>query len=237
VEVRLLGDAAETVYLPAWALVEYRPESGQGESRLAVWRFGPEGEARALYTPDPRWLRALLRRLEEARGNRQKELEWVHPRLLVRGEERMAWWRPAWPAPMHFTLPALEDLSGEVFPQPPLLFLQVREQIHLFALPKEQRPGPDTPLLLAPYFNYYTDRGWVCWGTGPVPPKEERANLEAWENAFFASAFSHASGAPLKKGTLSDLWRGLKGKKRFPLGRLKPAGLTVREAVERLLGR
>ncbi|RTG96036.1 hypothetical protein, partial [Thermus scotoductus] len=78
--------------------------------------------------------------------------------------------------------------------------------------------------------------GWVCWGNGPVPEGGERNNPEAWEAAFFAGAFSHVGENPLRRGSLPQLWRKLAGRKRFPTGRIKEAGLTLGEAVALLLG-
>lgn len=226
-QVREVG--SDTLYRPMWALVEYRSQE-LGQSRLAVWRLGPDGEPRALYAPSPRWVRGFLKR---ALG--EKEVEWFHPRVLARAEEGLVWWRPAWPAPMEFALPALKGLSGKSLPQPPLLFVRRGTSIHLFALPKDERPGPQTPLLLAPYPNYYPDRNWVCWGSGPIPPEELLDSPEAWESAFFGSAFTHMGGSVLKEGSLVDLWRRLARRKRFPVEALKPADLTVERAVARLL--
>lgn len=230
-EVRILAEA-QVLHPPRWALVDYGPLPNGG-SLLAVWRYDREGRPVSLHAPNRAWVERVLRELLPG----EQGVEWTHPRLLARSRGGMAWWRPAWPAAMHFALPALADLSGQVFPQPPLVFVRVGPKVHLFALKEDRRPGPDTPLCLAPYFNYHGGRrGWVCWGNGPVPEEGERNNPEAWEAAFFAGAFSHVGENPLRRGSLPQLWRKLAGRKRFPTGRLKEAGLTLGEAVALLLG-
>ena len=205
----------ESEFRPSVALVLYEGE----EEVLLAFRFDQEGNPTSLFAPD----RDLLERLL-GRGMR-----YLHPRVVAAGTG-VAWWRPAWPAPMHFSLPALADLSGQVFPQPPLLSPPPGEKLLVYALPEDRRPTPDTPLLLAPYPNLFPD-GAVCWGSTRLPGGEDP---EAWEAAFFEGAFSHAGSLrPLKRGSLTDLWRKLAGKRRFPVGRLKAAGLTLGE----LLGR
>lgn len=214
VEAELEGTAQ-----PVAALVFY--EAGFGTVAL-LYRY--EGKAVSVSAPDPGYLAALVEGLRGTGG-----VEFLHPRLVARGLGVRAWWRPAWKAPLHFTLPALKDLSGQVFPQPPLLFVEKGERLEVYALPEDRRPSPDTPLLLAPYFNLYGHGpgGGVCLGTG-----RRGRDVEDWESAFFESAFSHLGGTrPLKEGSLVDLWRSLAGQEAFPLEVLREAGLTLAQAV------
>jgi PRTRC genetic system protein B len=209
---------------PHTALTLYK--SGP-EHLLVYWKF-QDGQPVSMHIPTPAWLERFLARLLN-----QAAVTYLHPRLIAQGPGLQVWWRPAQPAAMFFTMPALPPLSAQTFPHPPLLFIQKKQTNPLYALPADERPTPHTPLLYAPYPNYNPQNGWVCWGSGAVPPE---ATPEAWEQAFFQSAFSHTLGAmPLKRGNLVDLWQGLANKPRFPLTRLKKAGKTGQQAVAQVI--
>lgn len=209
-------------WIPSWALVAYRREGEASPSAVLAWRLDRKGRPVGAYHPKGEAVAAFLRALEG-----EERVEWIHPRVLARGPGFLAWWRPAGPAPMWWTIPGLAPLSGRPFPQPPLVFMRKEGRVFVFALEGEGRPGRDTPLLMAPYPNT-DERGWVCWGTGEQPPE---GTPEAWERAFFSSAFTHTTAQPLKRGNLVKLWRELVGKERFPVERLRRAGLTLEQAV------
>ncbi|MEN2981302.1 MAG: hypothetical protein ABDH20_01440 [Thermus sp.] len=215
-------------WIPSWALVAYRREEEATPSAVLAWKLDEEGQPVGAYHPQGEALAVFLGALEG-----ERTVEWVHPRLLARGPGLAVWWRPAWPAPMWWTIPELAPLSGKIFPQPPLVFIRRKNQVFTFALEREERPGKDTPLLMAPYPNT-NGRGWVCWGSGEKPLED---TPEAWEAAFFASAFTHTTAQPLRRGSLLKLWKGLAGKGHFPTRRLRGAGLTLGEALERTRGR
>lgn len=214
----MVVEAAEGPAAPVAALVFYR----SGVESFALLYHYEEGEAVSVEAPDPDKLRILVERLSGESG-----VEFLHPRLVAKGPGLAVWWRPAWPAPLYFTLPDLKDLSGEVFPQPPLLFVARGETLQVFALPENKRPGPDTPLLVAPYFNLIGWGGGVCLGS-----TRRGRDPEDWESAFFESAFSHLGGVrPLKEGSLVDLWRRLAGAERFPVEVLRETGRTLKEVL------
>lgn len=213
-------------YEPLSALALY--SNGRGQVLLS-WKY-KDGQPVSMQAPSEAWLAEFLRGVLQ-----QEMVEYLHPRLIARGPGFTAWWRPAQPTTMFFTMPALQELSGQVFPQPPLLFIRRNRAVYIYALPTDERPGPETPLLYAPYPNYQPDTGWVCWGNAPLP---QEAAPEAWEEGFFASAFSHILGrVPLKGGNLVTLWQGLAAKQRFPLSRLRKAGKTVGQVLEEVAQR
>lgn len=214
------------VYEPKAALVLYADPENPAATLPALVRFR-EGRPASVHAPTAGTLRRFARQLlsqQETQGVR-----FLHPRVVAEGEGLMAWWRPAGPAVLHFTMPALHEVSGKSFPLPPLLFVLKGGEVFVFALPKDARPEPDTPLLAAPFPNRNAN-GWVCWGSGRRP---SRKTPEAWEAAFFESAFSHLNDNPVQ-GNLVALLKSLPGRRRFPVSRLKKLGLTVREVLRRL---
>ena len=103
------------------------------------------------------------------------------------------------------------------------------------AMATTSRPGPETPLKTAPYWN--TDsRGLVCAGSMRVPESSDIASIPGWEGSYFQSEFTHAAGAvrlTSHPGGFIGLWRSLAGRKRFPVQYLTDAGETLQEFVAR----
>lgn len=213
------------VYQPRVALVLYADPENPEATLPALVRFR-EGRPASMHAPKEEAIRRFARLLLP---KKQADLRFLHPQVVAEGEGLMAWWRPAGPAVLHFTMPALQEVSGKSFPLPPLLFVLKGGEVFVFALPKDARPEPDTPLLAAPFPNRNAN-GWVCWGSGRRP---SRKTPEAWEAAFFESAFSHLNDNPVQ-GNLVVLLKSLPGRRRFPVSRLKKLGLTVQEVLRRL---
>jgi PRTRC genetic system protein B len=126
-------------------------------------------------------------------------------------------------------------LNDLVFPHPALVFRVVGKDLFVRALATSSRPGPGTPLKTAPYWN--TDsRGWVCAGSMRVPESSDIASTSAWQDAYFQSQFTRAAGAvrlTSHPGGFIGLWKGLAGRKRFPVPYLIDAGETLQEFVAR----
>jgi PRTRC genetic system protein B len=126
-------------------------------------------------------------------------------------------------------------LNGLVFPHPALVFKVLGKDFSVRAIETSSRPGPETPLKTAPYWN--TDgRGLVCAGSMHVPESSDIASTPAWQDAYFQSEFTHAAGAvrlTTYPGGFIGLWKGLGGRKRFPVQYLTDAGETLQEFVAR----
>ena len=104
------------------------------------------------------------------------------------------------------------------------------------ALAENCRPSANTRLCNAPYWN--TDaQGRVCLGSMRVPDETGVASLAGWESAYFASEFTHPSGAvrlTTHPGGFLGLWSSLAGRKRvFPVKFLAESNQTLKEFVER----
>jgi PRTRC genetic system protein B len=126
-------------------------------------------------------------------------------------------------------------ISGLVFPHPALIFKLLGKDLFVRAVATTSRPGPETPLKTAPYWN--TDaRGLVCAGSMRVPESSDIASIPAFEDAYYQSEFTHAAGAvrlTSHPGGFIGLWRSLAGRKRFAVQHLTDAGETLQEFVAR----
>jgi PRTRC genetic system protein B len=135
--------------------------------------------------------------------------------VLVRTPDVLAWWSKKQHRVMFYN--AASDgrtLNGKLFPQPALVFKVSGSELFVRALAENQRPVPDTPLMVAPYWNCDRQSGRVCQGSMRAPGALCLEAMVGWEQAFFESEFTHAAlGAQLTthpEGFLG-LWRDLAG--------------------------
>lgn len=177
--------------------------------------------------------RAHLRRWTEALG-RTVLPELLPDNMLVAHPDMLAWWIPERVRPAYFALSAppaglkvLSTRTSVLVPYPPHLFLATRSGLGVYALPTNERPGADTPLLHSPVLNVYLD-GRLCWGNITKPKALAIASIPEFERAVFDSWSTHPNpGQELTvtgKGGLVRLWDDLAARqaKRFPVKRLKP---------------
>jgi PRTRC genetic system protein B len=157
--------------------------------------------------------------------------------VLARTPDLIAWWCRARPRLMFFGEGNAETraLNGKVYPHPALVFMIQGRELFVRALAKNCRPSANTQLCTAPYWN--TDaHGRVCLGSMRVPDETGVASLAGWENAYFASEFTHPSGAvrvTTHPGGFLGLWSGLAGKKHeFPVKFLADSKQTLQELVQ-----
>jgi len=158
--------------------------------------------------------------------------------VLARTPELIAWWSRTQPRLMFFGDGNAEAkrLNGKMYPHPPLVFMIHGRELFVRALAEDCRPAADTRLKHAPYWN--TDSaGRVCLGSMRVPEEVSVASLSGWENAYFASEFTHPSGAvrlTTHPGGFLGLWSGLAGRRHdFPAKFLADSKQTLQEFVEK----
>src|SRR5271165_839828 len=116
----------------------------------------------------------------------------------------------------------LEGVSGNRFPHPALVFVVRSNVLYVRALFANRRPGPDSKLAAAPYWNIDSN-GAVCAGTMRTPKSLTVTSIAAWQQAFFQSEFTHPGGGgrlTKRRGGTTALWKSLAGKERFPLATL-----------------
>jgi PRTRC genetic system protein B len=179
---------------------------------------------------------AFVRSLAQGLGAQVKP-EIFPDYVLARTPDLLVWWSPPQCRVMFFggTDPEARQINGLVFPHPALIFKVAGKDLFVRAMATTSRPGAETPLKTAPYWN--TDsRGLVCAGSMRVPESSDIASIPAWQDAYFQSQFTHAAGAvrlTSHPGGFIGLWKGLTGRKRFPAHYLTDAGEALQEFVAR----
>ena len=118
-------------------------------------------------------------------------------RVLVRTAEIIVWWSPAREQTMFFSDRgndhSLKNMNGKLYPHPPLLFKACGSHLWVRALSKDKRPTAETRLCMAPYWNCY-DNGVCCTGSMKIPQEKSVSAIDLWDESFFQSEFTHASG-------------------------------------------
>ena len=216
---------------------------------VPVYRGGGEGAFASLHqvkqaedgvpylAPGELLTTAFVRTLAQGLGARVAP-EIFPDSVLARTPDLLVWWSRPRQRVMFFGGADEEagQLSGLLFPHPALVFKVAGKDLYVRALPTTSRPGPETPLKTAPYWNTDGPRGHVCPGTMRLPESADAASIPHWENAYFQSEFTHASGAVRltshPEGFIG-LWRSLAGRKSFPGRYLTDAGETLQEFVAR----
>jgi PRTRC genetic system protein B len=163
--------------------------------------------------------------------------EFLPDHVLARTPDLIAWWTPAKARLMFFGDgdAKARDLNGKVYPHPPLIFMIHGRELFVRALAENSRPKSDTCLHNAPYWN--TDaEGRVCLGSMRLPDEVSASSIREWEEAYFASEFTHPSGAvrlTTHPGGFYGLWLSLARRKhRFPVKFLAASRQTLRQFIE-----
>ena len=161
----------------------------------------------------------------------------VPSNLLYLDGSAMAWWVP--PARRHISFRAKElgaPERGEVVPHPGLVFrVQSSRQWQVWAVKGQERPTEATKLFKAPYFNV-SDGGTICAGNVRLPEGTTAERIEAWNQAFFGSYFTHPNTRGklvTYRGGLFKFWMDLLDGRHseFPEHALVSSGITVHEAL------
>jgi PRTRC genetic system protein B len=155
--------------------------------------------------------------------------------VLARTPGLIAWWSRAQARLMFFGDgdPKTRHLNGKNYPHPALVFMIRGRELFVRALRENRRPKSDTRLMNAPYWN--TDaQGQVCLGSMRVPDHVS-ALLQGWEEAYFASEFTHPSGAvrlTSHPGGFVGLWSSLRKRKAFPVKFLAESKQTLHDFLQ-----
>ncbi|XLV71742.1 PRTRC system protein B [Ralstonia syzygii subsp. celebesensis] len=110
----------------------------------------------------------------------------IEPHVLYLAPNTVAWWRPAAPRTVWFSAEKPIGTRHGVTAHPPLVFIVHERQWYVFALAKNERPAPNTPLHVAPYFNVW-ERGEICTGNVSLPDRPAPDALKAYETAFLTA--------------------------------------------------
>jgi len=127
-----------------------------------------------------------------------------------------------------------QQLNGKLFPQPPLVWRVAHGDLKIRALSENKRPKAQTTLAVAPFWNL-SDDGGVCLGSMRCPESTSVASIEAWEQGFYESAFTHANVGRLTRheGGHDALWAELAGKRTaFPTDALIRLPQTLAQFIQ-----
>jgi PRTRC genetic system protein B len=216
------------------AVLVYRAGGGGAFASLHQVKQGDNGVP--YLAPGEPLTAAFLRTLAQGLGAQVKP-EILPDNVLARTPDMLAWWSPPQRRVMFFggTDQEARKLNDLVLSHPALIFKVAGKDLFVRAMATTLRPGPETPLKMAPYWN--TDsRGLVCAGSMRVPESSDIASMPVWQDAYFQSEFTHAAGAvrlTSHSGGFIGLWTSLAGRKRFPARFLADAGETLQEFAAR----
>ncbi len=162
------------------------------------------------------------------------QLELLPENVLACSLHKLIWFEKAKRRVMFFNSSDsyLQELSGQSFPQPALLFCATLRSLKVFALVADERPSKDSRLFAAPYYN--TTRANVCLGSTAFPKQLKASETTAYSDAFFASAFTHGTTEQLLRGwgsSYGEFWSFVKKQKRFPTKHLVSFGQTLGQAL------
>ncbi|WP_124982948.1 PRTRC system protein B [Ralstonia solanacearum] len=162
----------------------------------------------------------------------------IEPHLLYLAPNTAAWWRPAAPRTVWFSADKPIGTRHGVTAHPPLVFIVHEREWYVFALAKNERPAPNTPLHVAPYFNVW-EHGEICTGNVSLPDRPTPDALRTYEAAFFDSRFTHPNHARIVRyeGGGSALWAHLLDHPEitdFPATALLPRKETLEQAITRI---
>lgn len=162
--------------------------------------------------------------------------------VLYMEGDLIVWWVP--PARRHISFAVDSKQAeafggrerGEVVPHPGLVFAASGRLWRVWAVKGKARPTPATALYQAPYFNVDV-QGNICQGNAPVPEGTTVEQIEAWNDAFLRSYFTHPNGPGRLvnyRGGAYAFWRDLLDGRfqRFPERVL----VDVKTTLGRLLG-
>ena len=215
------------------AILLYQQENRQGDAFATVHEVtGVEGAQPAL-APGQLMSAEGLREMHNALYRVQR-LTVLPQHVLAATPERLVWFEPSCSRVMFFSSQDtyLNALSGQSFPQPPLLFIAGEQKLRVFALVEDPRPTGASPVFTAHYYN--TSSSGVCLGSIPLPTTLNPDETTDYADAFFHSAFTHGTAERLLKGwggSYGELWNHAQQQGQFPVQHLVTQKRTVEDAI------
>lgn len=205
-----------TLYHPKSALVFYENKGANSDVYVEHFDMGKNGNPINAHPLTVREANVLVKSLQT---DEEKSKAFLKPKgilstnvLHINPSEKdtVLWYTKAQQRQLFF-VDGLQIPNGKA-KVPPMLWFVSKSSLSVFALATDRRPTENTPLHYAPFFNIYED-GKVCMGTVSIDI-ENSASVEefiqAWENYFFNSCFSHLLGnqSPIK-GNCVAIWKDL----------------------------
>src|SRR5258708_25541671 len=108
-------------------------------------------------------------------------------------------------------------MNGKLYPHGALLCKACGRPLWVRAVSKEKRRTAETRLWMAPYWNC-DDNGACCTGSMKIRQEKSVGAIDLWEESFFQSEFTHASGVRKHvrfRGGFLAMWPSLAEPKAF----------------------
>lgn len=215
------------------AVLLYQESSHQGDAFATVHEVTGVDDGQPALAPGQLLTVEGLREIHKALYRVQR-LEVLPPHMLAADPERLVWFEPARSRVMFYSSgdAYLDALSGQSFPQPPLLFIAGGRSLKVFALGENERPTGSSRVFTAPYYN--TTASGVCIGSMPLPTAQIAHETDVYSDAFFHSAFTHGTSERLLKGwggSHGEFWTYVQQRGIFPTQHLVPQDKTVGDAI------
>lgn len=235
-----LTDNFGTLYYPKSALVFY--ETTGTETDIYVEHFDMDSNGNPInahpLTVKEANLLARSLQTDEERNKAFLKPQGVLPTniLHIDPSEKGAviWYTKAQQRQLYF-VESLGIQSGTAH-VPAMVWKADKNHLAVYALATDRRPNDKTKLHYAPFFNIYKD-GKVCMGTVSIDIKNSvsvEEFIQAWEDYFFNSYFSHLMGYNTTRGYCDSLclWKYLiKTGEDFPKERLKKNDKTLKNIL------
>jgi PRTRC genetic system protein B len=218
------------------AILVYRACGGGTETAYAsVHEVTVHGVRATIQAGKPVTPRAALH-LAHAIAPRTAHVGYLPGNVLYADGDTLVWWNP--PQLRHIAFRCADSMLGErsaVVAHPALVFMVSGTKWLVWAHKGRNRPLPDSPMWQAPYFNVGAD-GTICRGNVATPGGSTTDKIDAWEDAFFRSYFTHPNrpkGLVRHAGGAYAFWLQMieQQVRRFPLRALVATGTTLAELV------
>ena len=239
-DVSVASANARDLHLAAAVLIY-----GDGKSGAYATVHAVEGEGKKLRLEAGRpATRAACAGLARTLGEAATLSGFTPPALLYLGTQTIAWWRAPCRSRVFFAAPDDPERPGvgkrnAVVPHPGLVFAVTATGWHVAAVRGNARPGPETKLFRAPYFNVWKS-GRICEGNVRLPERMSADMIADYERAFFDSNFTHPNdprGLVKHKGGAIGFWIDMLTGRHpyvFPERVLAPLGCTLVGFVKKL---
>lgn len=167
-----------------------------------------------------------------------QDINYPLPNTLACSSWLLAWWIPPGKRGLRFNArytqtASISELSDQPIPHPGLVMIARQGRLSVYAVKGKQRPGRDTELCHAPYWNIF-DTGDMCQGTVRYPESLLPQSQPEWEAAFFQSTFTGPSRTDRYinwGGSHEELLRSAINAKRFPEKVLIGTGQTLQQVL------
>lgn len=208
--------------------------TGAQDQALATLHDVEEVNGRLTLMPGQAMTVRAAKTLARALAKSQTQGGFLPETVLYCDGDLLIWW--VQPSSRHIAFKTAEwGEQGAIMPHPGLVFAASPRRWQVWAVKGKQRPTSETPLFQAPYFNVWQGGG-ICQGSVQLPSGSTAEKIDAWNDAFFQSYFTHPNVRGKNQllrypGGVLKFWKAmLDGHfKRFPERILVPLNLTLSE--------